>query len=326
MIVKYFDLKNKIQNKIDYYLFYGPNTGLMEEIINEIFKPNFTKNIINYDENEVLNDKGSFLEELYNKSFFDNEKFIIINRATNKIYEIIQKVIESKIENLKIIIKANILEKKSKLRNYFEKEKNIIITAFYEDNYSALYSLAQKFFKKKSIQISNENINLIVERSKGNRATLNNELEKISLYSIDKKKINTSDVLKLSNLIENYDISELVNYCLSKNKRKTINILNENKLSIEENILVQKTFLNKLKRLKLLKVNIKKNKDIDKTLLLFKPAIFWKEKEHVKKQLQNYSLNEIKKLTNQTNNLELLIKKNSQISDQILSDFILEIL
>ena len=149
MIVKYFDLKNKIQNKIDYYLFYGPNTGLMEEIINEIFKPNFTKNIINYDENEVLNDKGSFLEELYNKSFFDNEKFIIINRATNKIYEIIQKVIESKIENLKIIIKANILEKKSKLRNYFEKEKNIIITAFYEDNYSALYSLAQKFLKKK---------------------------------------------------------------------------------------------------------------------------------------------------------------------------------
>ena len=324
MIVKYFDLKNKIQNKIDYYLFYGPNTGLMEEIINEIFKTNFTKNIINYDENEVLNDQSGFMEKLYNKSFFDNEKFIIINRATNKIYEIIQEIIESKIDNIKIIIKANILEKKSKLRNFFEKEKDIIITAFYEDNYSTLCSLAQKFLKKKGIQISNENINLIVERSKGNRASLNNELEKISLYCVDKKKINTSDVLKLSNLTENYDISELVNYCLSKNKRKTINILNENKLSIEENILVQKTFLNKLKRLKQLKINIKKNKDIDRTLLLFKPIIFWKEKEHVKKQLQNYSLNEIKKLTNQTNNLELLIKKNSQISDQILGNFILE--
>ena len=324
MIVKYFDLKNKIQNKIDYYLFYGPNTGLMEEIINEIFKTNFTKNIINYDENEVLNDQSGFMEKLYNKSFFDNEKFIIINRATNKIYEIIQEIIESKIVNIKIIIKANILEKKSKLRNFFEKEKDIIITAFYEDNYSTLCSLAQKFFKKKGIQISNENINLIVERSKGNRASLNSELEKISIYCVDKKKINTSDVLKLSNLTENYDISELVNYCLSKNKRKTINILNENKLSIEENILVQKTFLNKLKRLKQLKISIKKNKDIDRTLLLFKPIIFWKEKEHVKKQLQNYSLNEIKKLTNQTNNLELLIKKNSQISDQILGNFILE--
>jgi len=324
MIIKSYELETfKIQN-IDYFLFYGPNTGLIEEIINKVFKPIFTKNIINYDEGELLDNIHSFKEMVFNKSFFDDKKFIIINRASNKILNIIQELIDSKITDLKIIIKAGTLEKKSKLRDYFEKHKSTVITAFYEDNYRSLQSMVQKIFKEKKINISNEIINLIIERSKGNRINITNEIQKILSYTKSNNKINLEDVLKLTNLVENYSISELVDQNLVKNKKRTINILNENNLNSDENILIIRTFLNKLKRLKKIKIDLNKNKNIDQVLSSSRPLIFWKDKDIIKQQLNKYSLSDIKLLIKKVDNLELIIKKNNQISDQILNNFILE--
>ena len=324
MQFKVYELKKKLDNKINYYLFYGPNIGLIEETIDKIFKPVFPKNIVNYDEAELLSNIGAFKEMIYNKSFFSDEKFIIINRASNKILDLIEELIEYKITDLKIIIKASALDKKSKLRNYFEKNKSTVITAFYEDNYQSLLQMVQNIFKEKNIKVSNEIINLIIERSKGNRINITNELEKILSFSKINKNIRLEDVLKLTNLSENYNISELVDQNLSKNKKKTINILNENNLNTEENILILRTFLNKLKKLKNLKINLEKNKNIELVLSSSKPPIFWKDKEIVKQQLKTLSLAEIKYLIHKVNNLELEIKKNNQISDQILNNFILE--
>jgi len=324
MQFKVYELKKKLDNKINYYLFYGPNIGLIEETIDKIFKPVFPKNIVNYDEAELLSNIEAFKEMIYNKSFFSDEKFIIINRASNKILDLIEELIENKITDLKIIIKAAALDKKSKLRNYFEKNKSTVITAFYEDNYQSLLQMVQNIFREKNINVSNEIINLIIERSKGNRINITNELDKILSYSKMNNKIKLEDVIKLTNLSENYNISELVDQNLSKNKKKTINILNENNLNTEENILILRTFLNKLKKLKNLKINLEKNKNIEQVLSSSKPPIFWKDKEIVKQQLKTLSLTEIKYLIHKVNNLELEIKKNNQISDQILNNFILE--
>ena len=324
MLIKVNELKRFKKDSINFYLFHGPNTGLIEETINKLFKPIFSKNIISYDETELLNNINLFKEEIFNKSFFDNEKFIIINRASNKILDLIEELIEYKITDLKIIIKASALDKKSKLRNYFEKNKSTVITAFYEDNYQSLLQMVQNIFREKNINVSNEIINLIIERSKGNRINITNELEKILSFSKIDNKIRLEDVLKLTNLSENYNISELVDQNLSKNKKKTINILNENNLNTEENILILRTFLNKLKKLKNLKINLEKNKNIEQVLSSSKPPIFWKDKENVKQQLKTLSLTEIKYLIHKVNDLELEIKKNNQISDQILNNFILE--
>ena len=324
MLIKYFDLEKINKNKINYYLFYGPNLGLIEDTIKNIFKPIFSKNIINYDELDILNNKEEFKEQIFNKSFFDDDKFIIINRATDKIFEIIKEIIDTKIEDVKIIIKAGNLEKKTKIRNFFEKEKKTIITAFYEDNFQSLYQLVQIFIKENNIKISNEIINLVIERSKGNRINLNNELEKIFLFSKKNNIINFDSISKLTNLFENYDFAELVDSCLLKNRKKTINILNENNPNSEDNILILRSFLFKLKRLKKLKTKMDNTKNIDQTLNTFKPPIFWKEKEVVKQQLKQRTLSDIKFLIKKINNLELLIKKNSQTSGQILNNFILE--
>ena len=325
MITKYYDLKKINKNDLDYFLFYGPNIGLIEETINNTLKPVFSSNIYNYDEVEILNNTSNFHADVLNKSFFENDKLIIINRVTDKIYEIIKKIIEDKTEDIKIILKAGNLEKKSKIRNFFEKQKNLIITAFYEDTYQALFQIAQNFLRERKINISNEIINLIIERSRNNRINLTNELEKVSLLYFKKNKtVNLKDIQKLTNLVENYNYSEVVDCYLLKNKKKTIYILNENNLSVEDDILILKSFLFKLKRLKSLKKKLEENINIEEVLNTFKPAIFWKEKEIVKQQLKIRNLSNINMLLKKINNLELLIKKNSQISRQIVNNFILE--
>ena len=221
MIIKYFNLQKELKN-INYYLLYGPNTGLIEEIIDKTLKPFFSRNLYYRDEKEILANEDEFKESILNKSFFEKDKLIIINRASDKILSIIEEIIDKKPEELKIILKSENLEKKSKLRNFFEKKKNTIITPFYEDNYQTLISLAQNFIREKKIKISSQNINLIIERSKGNRINLKNELEKIAIYSLKKETINLDEILKLTNLAENYNISTLIDQCLAGNKKKNI--------------------------------------------------------------------------------------------------------
>ena len=141
------------------------------------------------------------------------------------------------------------MEKKSKIRNYFEKNKNTICVPFYEDNKQTLNLLAQNFLKSKKINLSNQNVNLIVDRCNGDRINLYNELSKIESLSNSKKLIETGDVIKLTNLSENYSISELVDNTLAKNKKTTIEILNENNFGQEDCVTILRTFLYKLKRL-----------------------------------------------------------------------------
>lgn len=324
MIVKFFDLKKKANDKISVYLLYGQNSGLIEETVDTVLKPILSKNIFYYDENDILSKTDEFKEEIFNKSFFETDKLIIINRATDKILNLIEDIVDSKIENTKIIIKTGILEKKSKLRNFFEKDKKIIVVPFYEDNYQSLMKIAQNFFSEKKIKVSPQNINYIIERSKGNRIYLKNELEKIANYSLKKKTIEFDDIFKLTNLAENYDFSELTDQCLARNKKKTLSILNENNSSVEDNIIILKTFLYKLKRLKKLKINLEIINNPDTVISTFKPPIFWKDKDLIKQQLRIWSLPQIKLFIKKINDIETLIKKNSQISSKIVNDFILE--
>ena len=288
------------------------------------FQIKYKESTYNYDENEILISKENFFNNILSKSFFENEKLIIINRVTDKILGIIEELIERKIEDLIIILNANALEKKSKIRSLFEKSKEATCVAFYEDNAQTSSGIVNNFFRTNQISVSQEAINLIVQRARGDRLNLNNELEKIKNYIGNKKKIELVDILKLTNLAENYNVSELVNSCLSKNKRKTINILNENNYSFEDCILIIRTFLMISKRLAKLSDQFTKTNNIDAAILSSKPPIFWKEKEIVKQQLRSWSLTEVKKLIYQINQVELLIKRHNNSSISILFDFIIE--
>ena len=324
MIIKSFELKKiDLKNK-KFFLLYGENQGLKNEIIEKKFKINYSENIYIYEENNILNNGNSFFNNILSKSFFENEKLIIINRGSDKLKVIIEEVIEKNIIDLTIVVNANILEKKSKLRSFFEKNKETVCVPFYADNNQTLMGIVNNFFRKNKISISQQATNLIVERCRGDRLNINNELEKIQNFIKGKNKIEIKDLLKLTNLAENYDVSELIDGCLAKNRRKTINILNENNYSLEDCILIIRTFLIKSKRLLKISQKFIEQNNIDNVIASYKPPIFWKEKEIVKQQVKSWSNENIKSLIYRINEVELLIKKNSNSSINILSDFIIE--
>ena len=323
MISKYYEI-NKFKKKINFFLFYGENEGQKIDAIQSNFNE-FTKvNTFKYSEKEVIENNQLLFENIYSKSFFENEKLILISNVTDKIFDLIGKVISDNVSDVVIILLAKRLDKKSKIRNLFEKEKITLIVPFYEDTPQTLNSIAKKILGENKINLSQENLNLIIERAQGDRINLKNELQKIVLLSKSEKKIDLNDIFKLTNLSENYGANELVDNCLCKNKKKTLNILNENVPSSEDNILILRTFLNKLKRLRKLRLSLRKSNNVDQTINTFKPPIFWKDKNIIKQQIKIWELNDIENFIVDINNTESLIKKNPQISNQVINDMILD--
>ena len=322
MIIKSFET-NKIElDKNKFILLYGQNNGLKNETLKNLIKKK--KEAFNYDEKEILDESNSFLEQIFSRSLFEKEKTIIINRATDKILEIIEKIDLKKIEDLKIVILANNLEKRSKLRVFFEKHKIYLCIPFYPDNNQTLSKIAYNFFKECKIVISSENINLIISKCNGDRETLQNELNKIKHLSKTKKNITGEDISRLTNLIENISISELVDNCLAKNNKKIINILNENNFSNDDSIIIIRMLLNKSKKILQLSEDFNDKKNIELVISSAKPPIFWKDKEITKQQIYKWTPENIKKLIYKLGNLEFFSKKNFDNSLKLVTDFILE--
>ena len=323
MIIKHFELQRKNIKNFQFFLLHGNNQGQIEETIKDILKPVLPRNIHVYEEVEIINDINILKENILNKSFFENEKLIIINRVSDKSFKIFEEIISEKINDVFFILTSRSLDKRSKLRKLFEKDKQIICVPFYEDNFQQLAGFVQKFVKEKNINISQQMINVIVDRAKGDRINLKNELSKIENFMFGKKNILMEEILKITNLSENYDISQLVDSCLSKNNNKIKKILNENNFSPDECILIIRTFLNKLKRLLKLNEIINTGKSsIEEAISLYKPPIFWKEKEVVKQQLKLLNSSKTQDLIYKVNEIELLIKKRPETSINITTDFI----
>ena len=321
MIKKNYELSNLKQN-YNYFLFYGKNEGLKNETIINLNSKK--KEILNYDEKEILENQNSFIEKILSKSLFDEDKIIIIKRATDKIVKLVDELNTKNIEETVIIIISDNLDKKSKLRSLFEKEKNFICVAFYPDTNQILSKITHNFLNEKKILISQANINLIINKCNGDREALLNELNKIEYFSKNGKKITTENIEKLTNLSENHNISELIDNCLVKNKKKIINILNENNFNNEDCILITRSFLNKSKKILKLSNEFENNKNIDLTISSARPPIFWKDKEITKQQIYKWSPKNIKKLIYKLADVELLIKKNMNNSINLITDFILE--
>ena len=321
MIFKSFEIKKINKNIINIILFYGKNDGLKNEALSILIDDK--KNILNYDEKDILDNENNFIENILSKSLFNPQKFIVIKRATDKILKIIEILHLKNLEDTTIVLNSDNLEKKSKLRSFFEKDKKLVCVPFYPDNDQILFKLAYNFFKDKKISISTSNLNLIINKCSGDRETLKNELQKIEYFSKNGKKIDFENISKLINLNENYSISELVDNCLAQNKKKIIRILNENNFSNEDCIMITRFFLIKAKKLLALLKIFETNKNIDLTISSAKPPIFWKEKEIIKQQIYKWNSKNIKELIYSLGEIELHIKKNINNSINLITDFIL---
>ena len=323
MILKSFELDKLRLKNHNFYLFYGGNEGLKDETIKNLFEKIYLDKIQRYEEKEILDNINNFFNSVLTKSFFDNEKLIIINRASDKIKSVMEELIEKNPEDVQFILNSKNLEKKSNLRKLFEKGKSNVCVPFYEDNNQTLNSIINLFFRSKKIPISQQLINILIERSRGDRKNLKNELEKIENFSLNKRNITLQEIIKLTNLADNYSASELIDHSLAKNTRKTVSILNENNFSDEDNIIIIRTLLTRLKRLLKIYELVDEKNNIDQAVSSFKPPIFWKDKPLITQQIKSWEKNELKNLIYDSNKIELLIKKNSGVAKNILFDFII---
>ena len=322
MIIKTQELKKKSFKNFSLFLMYGKNEGFKNDIINNYFLKDFDGEINKYEENNFIENQDEIISELLNKSLFESQKMVIISRVTEKIYKTIQEIIEKKIINISIILKSGVLEKKSKLRHLFEKNKSLIAIPFYEDNSVELYSIATGFLQKNKINLSRESINLLINRASGDRGNLISELNKIYSFSISNKQITLENIERLTNLTENHGVNELVNNYLIKNTKYVAKILNENNYSDDDCILILRTILAKSKKLLVMIEQNKTINNIDEVISKARPPIFWKEKENMKAQLKTWNSDELKGKIYKINQIELTIKSNNKNSLNLISDFI----
>lgn len=322
MIKKYFELKNTNINLNYIYLIHGKNEGLQKQILDENFLKDFKGSINKYEQNEFIENYDIILNEILTKSLFEIEKVIIISRADDKISKYIEEILDKNLKDIKIILKSSILEKKSKLRNLFEKKNSLVAIPVYPDDAKNLSLLVMEFINKNNIKLSRESINLLVDRSQGDRANLKLELEKILNYSLTNKKIDTLNVKNLTNLSENYSVNILADNYLAKNNKVVSKILNENNYTDEDCILILRTLLSKSKRLMNIIERYNETKNLNEVISTIKPPIFWKDKEIVKKQASSWKIKDLKNKIYNINEVEAMIKGNSKSSLNLLSDFI----
>ena len=323
MIIKPFNINNLKKNLSNLFLFYGENEGLKDEVIKKFFLDGFDGEIIKYDENQVLENKNEFYELCFNESLFSTKKIIIISRLTSKLYDIIVDLSERVITNKKIIINSGILEKKSKIRLLFEKHEKLVCIAFYKDNNTSLHKIASEFFRSNKIAISNENINLIIEKCSGDRKNLQNELNKILNYCFQKNKINREELIKLINLYEDYNYFELIDSCLSKNHKIVCKIINSKTFNNNDAIIILRSFSLRLKRLIELKKIYKEIGNSKDAIENYRPPIFWKDKDIVEKQIEVWSTKDVFMLLDEVTSLEINYKKNSNFNNNLVFDLIL---
>ena len=321
MIIKTYKIKSALQEN-KFYLFYGENTGLKEEVIMELRNKFPDSEYLNYFEKDILQDTNLFYEDIFSKSFFNDKKLIIIKDSSDKFLEIAKSILEKGLQDLTIVLVADNLDKRSKLRGYFEKEKDLYCVPFYKDENSTLNTLTINFFNKEKISISQELINIIVSKCSRDRKNLLNELNKIKLFLQDKKKIDKFILSKIINLADDHSLSEIVDNTLLKNKNQVSKMLNENDFVFEDMIILIRSFLKNIKRLLNLKAQLGAKDNINEIIQNYKPPIFWKDKEIVKRQSELWEKSELILLIKKTNNTELMLKKNSQIYKQIIGNFI----
>lgn len=327
MIIKSNEVQKNKSNfpKYNFFLLYGENLGLKKDIRKfiktSIEQENNNVEILFLYEGEILANEENFHNLIYGGSLFSDKKIIIIYEATDKIIKKISEIYDKYPKNVFLIIFSEILEKKSKLRNFFETNKKTICIPCYLDSEKNLEVIARSELKKNNIMLSQEVVNLLIEKSNSDRNNLRNEIEKIHSYSLNKKKIELTDIISLINFSGDYKSDIFINECLCGNIKQYKKIISELYVNTVNQILLFRILSNKIQRLIKIKAKENKSNNVDNLINTIKPTVFWKEKPLLKKQLSIWSLNNLKKIIDEINNIELLCKKNPQISKVIFFNF-----
>ena len=313
MIYKSYLIEKNINIDKKLFLFFGENLGLISDFKKKIKYQNKESEIINFIQDELIIDTNKLFNEIANISLFEKEKIIFIEQVNDKVFEVIEEIVP-RIENQKIYLFSNVLEKKSKIRNFFEKSNLCAAVACYQDNEITLKKIITE--KLKGYEgLTTQNINLILSNVSLDRIKLNNELEKVATFFED-KIINYEKLQILLNISTNEDFNLLRDQALLGNKVKTNKLLGDTTIENDKIVFYLNIINQRLRRLS--EVNAKKALDVENSINELKPPIFWKDKPNFILQAKKWSLSKIRKVQEKTFNLEVIIKANSLINKEFL--------
>ena len=313
MIQKSFIIEDNIKLlKNKFSLFYGENLGLINEFKKKISESNKNK-IINLNQSEILDNQNILFNETENLSLFENRKVFFIQNVNDKIFKILKEIIQKNKEN-KFFLFAEKLDKRSNLRNFFEKEKLTDIIPCYTDTETTLKKIILKKLKDYS-GLSNQDITLIIEYCSHDRAKINNEIEKIKTY-FDNKLINTKDLIKLFNLKEDDDFNLVKDTALNGQKTSTNKLLNSTIIEGDKAVFYIASY--NLRLIKLREVRMKNYTNLEKSINDLKPPIFWKDKPNFLNQLKLWSTKKIDTALQELYNVEIMAKSKTNLNKDML--------
>ena len=326
MLIKSYEILKKDLNFLNSFLIYGENTGLKQDIVKSVIELKEKKNIkykqFKFEEEEIIKNQNDFFNLIFSGSLFDKKKVIFVNRTTDRLFNLISEMSKKNIKDILIFFEADQLEKKSKIRNLFEKDKNLVCIACYQDNNFDLIKIINDEIKQTKIKLSTESINLLIERASGDRNNLRNEVNKLKSFALNKQMVSYDQVKELTNMVGNYQNDYIVNICLNGDKKKLNKILRENNFSFEDFLILLKIFSKKIHRLLKIKIFNRLEKNLDQIFNQIRPPIFWKEKEDVKKQVRLWNEKKLNLIIKKINEIELNCKKNHELSINITLDFL----
>ena len=326
MLIKSYEILKKDLNFLNSFLIYGENTGLKQDIVKSVIELKEKKNIkykqFKFEEGEIIKNQNDFFNLIFSGSLFDKKKVIFVNRTTDRLFNLISEISKKDIKDILIFFEADQLEKKSKIRNLFEKDKNLVCIACYQDNNFDLIKIINDEIKQTKIKLSTESINLLIERASGDRNNLRNEVNKLKSFALDKQMVSYDQVKELTNMVGNYQNDYIVNICLNGDKKKLNKILRENNFSFEDFLILLKIFSKKIHRLLKIKIFNRLEKNLDQIFNQIRPPIFWKEKEDVKKQVRLWNEKKLNLIIKKINEIELNCKKNHELATNITLDFL----
>ena len=314
MILKSYEVENNIQdtNKFKFILIYGENIGLKEVLKKNIINLKNNADVINFYQEDITKNKDIILNEVKNVSLFVQEKVIIVNQVSEKLVDEIEFLLDCK-EDIKIILIADLLDKKSKLRNLFEKESNLAIIPCYSDNDITLRKVVLtelKGFKN----LNSNTINMILSYSNLERKNILNNLEKIKSF-YDNKVLSEDSLETLLNSDRNEMFENIRDAALSGDKTKLNALLSNFSFSNEDSFL----YLNMInyRLIKLLDIHKKNtnNNDFSVTISKMRPPIFWKDKPMLLKLLKKWDKQSVIDALIYLGKTEEKIKKNSAINN-----------
>jgi len=326
MLIKSYEISKKNLNSLNFFLIYGENIGLKQDIAKSVLELKEKKNgkykQLEFEEEEIIKNQNNFFNLIFSGSLFDEKKVIFINRTTDKLFNLISEISKKDVEDILIFFKADLLEKKSKIRKLFEKDKNLVCVACYQDSNFDLIKIINDEIKQTKIKLSTESINLLIERASGDRNNLKNEINKLKSFALNKQVISYDQVKELTNMARNYQNDYIVNICLNGDKKRLNKTLGENNFLLDNFFILLKIFSKKIHRLLKIKILNRSENNIDQIFNQIRPPIFWKEKEDVKKQVGLWNEKKLNLVIKKINEIELNCKKNHELATNITLDFL----